>query len=131
MTDPIADMLTQIRNAVAVKKPELKLPHSKLKHSLANLLESEGWLSKVEVTETANKKRFLNLTLKYHPSGEAVISGLRRISRPGQRIYAKSSEIPKLLLGMGATIISTSKGLMTHKEASRERVGGEILCQIW
>lgn len=129
-TDPIADMLTQIRNALAVKKPEVVLPYSRLKHDLAELLQKQGWLTNAEMQETQNRK-FLHLSLKYHPNGHAAIGGLRRVSKPGQRIYAKFSEIPKLHMGIGATIISTSKGLMTDQEARREKVGGEVICQIW
>ncbi len=127
---PIADMLTRIRNALVMKKTEVVLPYSKLKHNFANLLLRQGWIEKVEVFEQKNHK-FLNVGLKYSPEGRAAISGLKRISKPGQRIYARAAEIPRFGIGIGATIISTSKGLMTHQEARKEKVGGEVICQIW
>lgn len=130
ITDPISDMLTQIRNALAVKKPEVILPYSQLKSNLADLLMRQGWIAKVEVTEEG-KKKSLKLALKYLPEGRAAITGLKRVSKPGQRIYAKFPDISRFTLGVGATIISTSKGLMTDREARREKVGGEVLCQIW
>lgn len=130
MTDPISDMLTQIRNALAMRKPEAVLPYSELKHSLAKILTSEGWIKSAEASEAASRK-FLKVGLGYTDRGAPVISGLKRISRPGQRIYAKVSEIPRLRLGVGSIIISTSKGLMTDKEARKAKLGGEVICQIW
>lgn len=128
--DPISDMLTQIRNALAVKKPEVVLPYSKFKHSLSNLLAQNGWLEKAEVLEEEGVKT-LKLHLKYDETGMPVISCLVRMSKPGQRIYAKNAKIPKVRMGHGLTIVSTSKGLMTDREAQAEKVGGEVICQIW
>lgn len=127
MTDPIADMLTRIRNALAVKRPEVVLPYSKLKGRLADLLAKQGWLAGVEVL--GEEKKLLKLTLKYDERGHAAISGISRVSKPGQRIYSKASEIERQ--GVGAVIISTSKGLMTDGEARRQRVGGEVICKVW
>lgn len=126
MTDPIADMLTRIRNALAVKKTEVILPYSRLKQNLASVLLKHGWLSGVEAAD-----KFLKLTLKYDEAGLAAISGLSRVSRPGQRIYAKAAEIGKLRSGIGAMVISTSKGLMTDTEARQQKVGGEVVCKVW
>lgn len=123
-------MLTRIRNALAAKKPEVILPHSKLKANLASLLQNQGWLDSVETVEIENMKS-LKLKLKYDQVGNATITGLQHISRPGQRIYAKVSKIPRVKVGYGATIISTSRGLMTDKQARKEKLGGEIICQIW
>lgn len=141
ITDPIADMLTQIRNALAVNKQEVVLSYSGLKEQLANLLKSNGWLESVEVLNpevtslsSGEKitKKFLKLVLQYHPSGRATILGLKRVSKPGQRIYVKVSDIPRFHLGTaGITIISTSRGLMTDREARQAKVGGEVICQIW
>lgn len=129
MTDPISDMLTQIRNALAMQKPEVILPHSKVKESLGKVLQRQGWVDKIEVMETDGRK-YLKISLKYD-QGAPVISGVKRISKPGQRIYAKVSGIPPVKLGFGSTILSTSKGLMTDKEARKEKIGGELICQIW
>ncbi|HTL39247.1 MAG TPA: 30S ribosomal protein S8 [Methylomirabilota bacterium] len=130
MTDTISDMLTRIRNGLMAKKPEVVLPYSNFKHNLAKVLQSEGWLSKVEITEIEGMKH-LNLALKYDEAGLPVISEIKRISKPGQRIYSNRMQIPKVLGGMGTTIISTSKGLMTDKEARKNKIGGEIVCQVW
>jgi small subunit ribosomal protein S8 len=130
MMDTIADMLTRIRNAHAVKKTEVSLPYSKFKHSLANVLASEGWIKSVETRQEA-KFQNLVLILKYTSAGMPVISGITRVSKPGQRIYSKNTEIPRALGGVGTTIVSTSKGLMTDKHARKQKVGGEVICQIW
>lgn len=130
MTDPISDMLTRIRNAQMVKKPDVSLPYSKFKHSLANLLVKEGWLKSVDVKEETGFK-FLVLGLKYSDNGEPFITELNRVSKPGQRIYSGKTEIPRSLGGIGITVVSTSKGLMTDRSARRQQIGGEIVCQIW
>ena len=130
MTDPISDMLTRIRNAVAVGKTAVVMPYSKFKHNLARLLVAEGWLSEVFVREQSGKKS-LGVGLKYSPGRLAIISGLKRVSRPGQRIYANFKEIPRARSGVGITIVSTSKGLMTDRQAYREKIGGEVIAQIW
>jgi small subunit ribosomal protein S8 len=130
MTDTISDMLTRIRNALMVKKPDVSLPYSKFKHNLAKLLVAEGWLANADVKEDAGMKKLV-LGLKYGQAGEPLISGLKRISTPGQRIYTNQTAIPRALGGAGMTVVSTSKGLMTDRNARRQHVGGEIICQIW
>lgn len=129
-TDPISDMLTQIRNALAVRKPEVVLPYSKLKFSLALSLEKNGWLGEVSAEDEVPAKK-LKLKLKYDGQGAPVISGLVRVSKPGQRIYAKAKTIPRTPLGSGMAIVSTSRGLMTSDEARQAKLGGELICQIW
>ena len=128
-TDPISDMLTRIRNAIHAQKQELVLPYSKFKHSLAALLHKEGFIS--GVNELPGRVKMLQINLKYDTNGGAVISDLKRVSSPGQRIYLPSERIPRTNGGFGITIISTSKGLLTDKEARKEKIGGEIICQIW
>lgn len=128
-TDPISDMLTRIRNAAAAGKAEVSMPYSKLKHSLASILEREGYVGPVSVRENGLKQ--LIVQLKYDGSGDAVVSGLKRISKPGQRIYVPMDKIPRSNGGLGITILSTSKGLMTDKEARKQKYGGEVICQIW
>ena len=128
--DPISDMLTRLRNALGTKKQEIVLPYSRLKAGLARVLAAQNWLASWEAVEIEGKK-FLKLSLKYDESGSPAITGLLRISKPGQRIYAKSSEIPRVRFGQGSTIVSTSRGLMTDREAVKQRVGGEVICQIW
>jgi small subunit ribosomal protein S8 len=129
MTDTISDMLTRIRNALMVQKSEVVLPYSNFKYSLAKVLQTEGWISNVETKEVDGMKNLV-LSLKYDSKGQPVISGIKRISKPGQRIYSGRAEIPRVMGGMGTTIISTSKGLMTDKEARKHKVGGEIVCQV-
>ncbi|MFA6466897.1 MAG: 30S ribosomal protein S8 [Patescibacteria group bacterium] len=129
MTDPIADMLTRIRNAVAVKKPEVVLPYSKLKFNVAKVLEAENYVGKV--TKITNGKfDELKIELKYTEKGPAI-RHIKRLSSPGQRIYSAGKELPYILNGYGVAIISTSKGVMTNKEAKRQNIGGELMCEIW
>jgi small subunit ribosomal protein S8 len=130
MTDTISDMLTRIRNAIMVKKPEVSLPYSKFKHNLAKLLVAEGWLKNADVKEETGFKTLV-LGMKYDQAGEPTITGLKRVSKPGQRIYTRNAEIPRALGGVGMTVVSTSRGLMTDKNARTQKVGGEIICQIW
>lgn len=122
-------MLTRIRNAYAAKKTEVLVPYSKLKHNLAKVLMQESWIKDMEVKSEGTLKDLL-LQLRYE-NGEPVISGIKRVSRPGQRIYTKNDSIPSVRGGMGTTIISTSRGLMPDRMARKEKVGGEIICQIW
>jgi small subunit ribosomal protein S8 len=129
MTDPISDMLTHIRNATAIGKAEVVLPYSKFKQSLGEILQSQGLVSSVEISEKGERK-FLNVKLKYQ-DGRPVISGVKRVSKPGQRIYASAKEIPRTQNGFGVTILSTPRGLMSDMQARKERLGGEIICQIW
>ena len=130
VTDTIADMLTRIRNANAMRYTEVKVPASKLKLELARILKEEGFITDYKVLEETAQGMIL-LTLKYGPKKERVITGLKRISKPGLRVYAKKEEVPKVLNGLGIAIISTSKGLMTDKEARKENLGGEVLAYIW
>ena len=130
MTDPIADMLTRIRNANDAKHDTVSVPGSKIKLEMANILLDEGYVSNVNFIED-NKQGTLNIDLKYGPNNEKVISGIKRISKPGLRVHVKSTEIPKVLGGLGVAMISTSKGVMTDKEARNQGIGGEVICYIW
>ena len=128
-TDPISDMLTRIRNALAARKGELVMPYSKFKHSLANVLLAEGFIS--GVNELPGRVKSLQLNLKYDQAGEPVITGIKRVSTPGQRIYLPVARIPRTNGGFGVTVVSTSKGLLTDKQARKDRLGGEVVCQVW
>lgn len=128
-TDPISDMLTRIRNASLAHKAEVVLPYSKFKFALASLLEKEGFLAGVK--ETAADHKLLEVKLKYSETGESVISGIKRVSKPGQRIYLSANKLPRTNSGYGITVVSTSKGLLTDKEARKAHLGGEVVCQVW
>lgn len=130
MSDPIADMLTRIRNANTVRHETVEIPSSKIKRQIAELLKREGFIRDAEYVED-NTQGIIRLFLKYGPNNERVITGLKRISKPGLRVYTKSQEIPKVLGGLGVAIISTSTGVMTDKEARQSKVGGEVLCYVW
>lgn len=130
VTDTIADMLTRIRNANSMRYTEIKVPASKLKLELARILKEEGFIKDYKVLEETAQGTIL-LTLKYGEKKERVITGLKRISKPGLRVYAKADEVPKVLNGLGIAIISTSKGIMTDKEARNQGLGGEVLAYIW
>ncbi len=130
MTDPIADMLTRIRNANVVRHEKLELPSSKVKAEIADILKREGYVRDYEVIED-NKQGVLRIFLKYGANDERVITGLKRISKPGLRVYAKANEVPRVLNGLGTAIVSTSKGVLSDKEARAQAVGGEILAYIW
>lgn len=130
MTDPIADMLTRIRNANTVRHEKLEVPASKIKIEIADILKREGYIRDYEVIED-NKQGVIRIFLKYGPNDERVITGLKRISKPGLRVYAKADEVPKVLNGLGTAIVSTSKGVLSDKEARAQAVGGEILAYIW
>jgi len=127
--DPIADMLTSIRNAQAVSKETVEVPFSKLKFGIVKILEKEGFIEKIE-KKGRGVKKIIEIKLKYEDK-KSAISYLKRISRPGQRIYFKSQGLKPVRSGYGITIISTSKGLMTGREAKKKKIGGEILCQVW
>ncbi len=129
MTDPIADMLTRIRNANIVRAKTVEVPASKVKKALAEILKNEGYIEEYELIED-NYQGTIKLYLKYNGK-ERVISGLKRISKPGLRVYVGKNEIPKVLGGLGVAVLSTSKGIMTDKRARKEGVGGEVLCYIW
>ncbi len=130
MTDPIADMLTRIRNANSVYHDKVEIPGSKMKESLAAILKAEGFIKDFEVIAD-NKQNTIRVSLKYGSNREKVISGLKRISKPGLRVYAKKDQLPRVLGGLGIAIISTSKGLMTDKNARKDGLGGEVLAYVW
>jgi small subunit ribosomal protein S8 len=137
MTDPIADMLTRLRNAVQAKHTRVDVPASTLKSEIAKILQDEGYIAGFKVVEEPSEgpkktplKR-LRITLKYGPHGERVISGIQRISRPGRRVYYSRDNVPPVLGGLGISILTTSRGVMTGREAVKSGVGGEVLCNVW
>jgi small subunit ribosomal protein S8 len=132
MTDPVADMLTRVRNANIAMHDDVRMPSSKLKEALADVLRREGYIEAYTVADdTGRPGRVLTITMKYTPERKRTISGIRRVSKPGLRIYRKADKIPRVLGGLGVAVLSTSKGLMTDREARRAGVGGEILCYVW
>lgn len=130
MTDPIADMLTRIRNAVAIERAFVDVPFSKEKQGVSDVLQREGYIWDYEVIE-GQPRNSLRIHLKYGPNGERVIQRIDRVSKPGRRVYAGVSELPEILQGMGVSVVSTNKGLLSNREAREQSVGGEILCTIW
>ena len=130
ITDPIADLLTRIRNANTQKHETVDCPSSKMKVAIVDILANEGYIKGYQIIEDG-KQNVIRMTLKYSPSGERVISGLKRVSKPGLRYYASADEMPRVLKGLGTAIVSTSKGVMTDKEARKEHIGGEVLCFVW
>ncbi len=130
LTDPIADMLTRIRNAIQVKKKDVSVPSSRIKVEIAKILKEEGYIRNFKVIDD-NKQGILNIALKYKDNKENIITGLRRISKPGCRIYCRNDSIPKVLNGLGIAIISTSEGIATGKTCQERGVGGEVLCYVW
>jgi len=130
MTDPIADMLTRIRNANMVRHEKLELPASNIKKEIAEILKREGFVRDVDYIED-DKQGIIRIFLKYGQNNERVITGLKRISKPGLRVYAKTEEVPKVLNGLGIALVSTSQGLVTDKEARAKKVGGEVLAYVW
>jgi small subunit ribosomal protein S8 len=134
MTDPIADMLSRIRNATLARQARVEMPTSRLKVEIARILESEGYIQGFKVLEAEPGKRpqpQLRLILKYGPRGERVITGLERVSRPGRRVYFGRDDVPDVLAGLGTSILTTSRGVMTGREAVKVGVGGEVLCNVW
>ncbi len=134
MTDPIADMLTRIRNAIAVRKAEVVLPFSKVKMNIAEILKTTGYVAdvkKIDKAETATSFDQIKIVLKYSPSKESAITMLKRISKPGLRVYVGKDELPVVLNSLGIAIISTSQGLMTNKDARKKSLGGEVICEIY
>jgi len=132
MTDPIADMLSRIRNANTAMHDTVLMPSSKLKESLAIVLEREGYIEGFSVGENTDRPgRALEIRMKYSPDRERTISGLRRISKPGLRVYTKADRLPRVLGGLGVAVLSTSQGLMSDREARQRRMGGEVLCYVW
>ena len=132
MTDPIADMLTRIRNGITSHHDRVEMPSSKLKVEVAKILKSEGFISNYKVVQEDGKPQAsLRVYLKYSDDGEPVIHGIERVSRPGRRVYRGKEELPKVLGGLGLAIVSTSRGVLSGSEAARTGVGGEVLCQVW
>lgn len=132
MTDPIADMLTRIRNGIQAHHERVEMPNSKLKVEVARILKSEGFISNYKVVnEEGRPQATLRVYLKYSDNGEPVIHGIERISRPGRRVYRGKEDIPQVLGGLGLAIVSTSKGVLSGSEAARTGIGGEVLCQVW
>jgi len=130
MSDPIADMLTRVRNANMVRHEKLELPASNIKKEIAEILKREGFVKSVEYIED-DKQGVIRMFLKYGSNNERVITGLKRISKPGLRVYAKADELPKVLNGLGIALVSTSEGVLTDKEARQRNIGGEVLAYIW
>ena len=130
MTDPIADLLTRIRNAYAVTKPSVDVPYSKLKSAVLKVMKEHGFIRDYS-TELVEGRATLRIHLKYGPEGEKIINHIQRVSRPGRRVYVGVEEIPRPLDGLGLAIISTSAGVLSHVEAKRGRLGGEVLCEVW
>jgi small subunit ribosomal protein S8 len=132
MTDPIADMLTRIRNGNVAMQDTVKMPSSKLKESLATILKREGYIEEFRVREEPGRPgRVLEISMKYSTERQRTISGLRRVSKPGLRVYTTADRLPRVLGGLGVAVLSTSQGLMTDREAHRRKVGGEVLCYVW
>jgi small subunit ribosomal protein S8 len=132
MTDPIADMLTRLRNANMAMHEEVNMPSSRLKEALAALLQKEGYISGFAVSDDSGRPhQILTIRLKYSPERLRTITGLRRVSKPGLRVYSKADKVPRVLGGLGVAVLSTSQGLMTDREARKKGVGGEILCYVW
>lgn len=130
MTDPIADMLTRLRNANSAYKDQVSMPYSKLKAGIAEILKAEGYIAGYKI-EDAEVGKNLTLDLKFGPSRERSIAGLRRVSKPGLRVYAKNTNLPRVLGGLGIAILSTSSGLLTDRQAAKKGVGGEVLAYVW
>ena len=130
MTDPIADMLTRVRNANSAYHDSVRMPHSKIKTHIAEILQQEGYIAGWS-TEDGDKGKLLSIDLKYGPNRERSIAGVRRVSKPGLRVYAKSTGLPRVLGGLGVAILSTSSGLLTDRQAAKKGVGGEVLAYVW
>ena len=130
MTDPIADMLTRIRNAALARHDRTEVPASRLKEAVAKILKSEGFIADVRPTEGEGAKK-LTIVLKYGRDRQSAIDGVRRVSRPGRRVYVRHDRIPRVLSGLGISILSTSHGLMSDREARRQKLGGELICEVW
>lgn len=131
VTDPIADMLTRIRNAITAKHEEVYVPASKEKKTISDILVKEGYIVSAELVDGETAQKNIKIVLKYTPNGESVIKGLKRISKPGLRVYAGVSNLPKVISGLGIAIVSTNKGILTDKQARTQGVGGEVLAYVW
>tara|TARA_B110000263_G_C15164166_1_gene443810 strand:+ start:135 stop:542 length:408 start_codon:yes stop_codon:yes gene_type:complete len=130
VTDPISDLLTRLRNASMVSKPSVSVPHSNFKFDLAKLLKNEGYVSDVKVSGEGVKKS-IDIDMKYSEEGMSVISGMNRLSKPGQRVYSSFDKLPRNNGGLGTVIVSTSRGLLTDSEARKRKLGGELICEVW
>ena len=131
MTDPVADMLTRIRNAGMSYADEVAIPASRVKQEIARVLTEEGYVTGYRVDESDAPRRRIVIEMKYGPERERIITGLKRVSKPGRRVYAGRDQLPRVLGGLGVAILSTSQGVLTDKQASRKKVGGEVLCYVW
>ena len=131
MTDPIADMLTRVRNAIAAEHDSVSIPYSKVKEQIARILKEEGYINAYTVSGEKAKDKVIEIELKYGPNHQKVISGIKRISKPGLRVYAKSNAIPRVLNGLGIAIISTSQGMMCDRDARKNHTGGEVIAYVW
>lgn len=130
VTDPISDLLTRIRNASMVSKPNVSIPHSNFKFELAKLLKSEGYVSDVKISGDGVKKS-IDIDMKYSDEGTSVISGMNRLSKPGQRVYSSFDKLPRNNGGLGTVVVSTSRGLLSDSEARKRKLGGELICEVW
>jgi small subunit ribosomal protein S8 len=130
MTDPIADMLTRIRNAITARKAKVIMPSSKMKQHIAAVLKSEGFVNGVS-SEEDGKQGLLTIELRYDNNNHNAIQGIRRVSKPGQRMYSRTDQLPRVRSGLGIAILTTSRGIMTEREARKQNVGGELLCEVW
>ena len=130
VSDPISDLLTRIRNAVMVSKSNIEIPHSKFKFQLTSLLKDEGYVSDVKITGEGTKK-LINIELKYSEDGASVISGMNRLSKPGNRVYSSFDKLPRNNGGLGTVVVSTSRGLLSDSEARKRKLGGELICEVW
>lgn len=130
-TDSIADMFARIKNAVKATHESVEVPASKLKLKIAEILKKEGYINSYEITEISPVKKNLRIVLKYGPRGEKVITGIKKISKPGLRVYTKAKYAPRVYDGLGISILSTKKGLLTDRESRKQNIGGEVLCQVW
>jgi small subunit ribosomal protein S8 len=130
-SDPIADMLTRIRNAALARHDRTEIPASKLKHAVARILKEEGYIADVQTTETDGPQKKLTIVLKYGRDRQSAIDGVKRVSRPGRRVYVRHDRIPRVLAGLGISILSTSRGLVSDRDARRLKLGGELLCEVW
>lgn len=130
VTDPISDLLTRIRNASMVSKPNVSIPHSNFKFELAKLLKNEGYVSDVKISGDGVKKS-IDIDMKYSDEGNSVISGMNRLSKPGQRVYSSFDKLPRNNGGLGTVVVSTSRGLLSDSEARKRKLGGELICEVW
>ena len=131
VTDPVADLLTRIRNAHMAKHDKLDVPSSKLKQAIVRILKEEGYIKNYKVVDSKGRHPIIRVYLKYEPSGKPMINGLQRVSKPGRRIYCGKDEVPRVLNGLGISILTTNKGIMATRKAQKMGVGGEVLCNIW